>query len=212
MGTLKGSPYPPAFQLRRAKPACAYAFALLVGAGVLAAQAMGAPPARAEPRPQAGALRLSEPDVLARFTPEVRSSRTLRDRALALWRTHFAAQAGELEGRFTTEEDWRPVLADAAALIDEFLEDSLLPRQGEWRAEGQAGEAGKVWVETLDPRTGQRVRQLRDPSPRRRLLAPVGVGDDAKPDQKDARSPTDQQGLKRPKIEQPRPAAAPSRK
>ena len=169
---------------------------LLVGAGVLAAQAMGAVPAHAEPRPQVGALRLSESDVLARFTPEVRSTRTLRDRALALWRTHFAAQAGELEGRFTTEEDWRPVLADAAALIDEFLEDSLLPRQGEWRAEGQAGEAGKVWVETLDPRTGQRVRQLRDPSPRRRLLAPVGVGDDAKPGQKDAGSRTDQQGRK----------------
>jgi hypothetical protein len=188
---------------------------LLVGAGVLAAQAMGPVPARAEPRPQVGALRLAESDVLARFTPEVRSSRTLRDRALALWRTHFAAQAGELEGRFTTEEDWRPVLADAAALIDEFLEDSLLPRQGEWRAEGQAGEAGKVWIETLDPRTGQRVRQLRDPSPRRRLLAPVGVGDDAKPGQKDAGSRTDQQGRegqKGQKTEQTRPAAAPFRK
>jgi hypothetical protein len=174
---------------------------LLAGFGMMAAQGMAASPVSAEPRPQASALRLSETDVLARFTPEVRTTRPLRERALALWRTHFAHQVFELEGRFTTEEDWRPVLADAAALIDEFLEASLLPRQGEWRAEGQEGQAGKVWVETLDPRTGQRVRTLRDPAPRVRLLAPVdGAG--AKPDQ-GTRPGAKDQGL--------RPAATPSK-
>ena len=148
--------------------------------GVLAAQAVVAIPALAEPRPQVSALRLSERDILLRFTREVQSDPTLRQRAMALWQTHFAAQADELVGRFKTDEDWRPVLADSAALVDEFLEASLLPRAGEMRAEGADGQGGKVWVETLDPRTGQRVRQLRDAARRPRLLAPTG-GDDAKP-------------------------------
>jgi hypothetical protein len=147
--------------------------------GVLAAQSVVALPAWAEPRPQVSALRLSERDVLLRFTRQVQADPELRRRAMALWDTHFAAQADELKRRFTTQEDWRPVLADAAALIDEFLEASLLPREGETRADGQAG---KVWVETLDPRTGQRVRQLRDAAKRPRLLAPTG-GDEAKPGQ-----------------------------
>jgi hypothetical protein len=131
----------------------------------------------AETRPQRSALRLGEADVLARFTPEVRGSRPLRDRALALWRTHFAAQAAELERRFEAEEDWRPALADAAALVDDFLEASLLPRQGEFRADGPQGQAGKVWVEGLDPRTGQRVRTLRDAARRPPILAPAADKD-----------------------------------
>jgi hypothetical protein len=163
----------------------------LLMVGVLAAQAVVAMPARAEPRPQVSSLRLSERDVLLRFTREVQADPTLRQRAMALWNSHFAAQADELVGRFKTDEDWRPVLADAAALIDEFLEASLLPRAGETRAEGPDGQGGKVWVETLDPRTGQRVRQLRDAARRPRLLAPTG-GDDAKPGQP---KPPDTNGL-----------------
>ena len=150
--------------------------------GVLAAQAVVALPALAEPRPQVSSLRLSEKDILLRFTREVQADPALRQRAMVLWDTHFAAQADELVGRFKTDEDWRPVLADAAQLVDEFLEASLLPRAGEMRAEGMDGQSGKVWVETLDPRTGQRVRQLRDAARRPRLLAPTG-GDDAKPGQ-----------------------------
>jgi hypothetical protein len=150
--------------------------------GVLAVQAVVALPAQAEPRPQVSALRLSERDVLLRFTREVQADPALRQRAMALWDTHFAAQADDLVRRFKVDEDWRPVLADAAALIDEFLEASLLPREGETRAEGQDGQAGKVWVETFDPRTGQRVRQLRDAARRPRILAPTG-GDEAKPGQ-----------------------------
>jgi hypothetical protein len=154
--------------------------ALMVG--VLAAQAVVALPALAEPRPQVSSLRLSERDILSRFTREVQASPTLRQRAMSLWETHFAAQADELVRRLETDDDWRPVLADAAALVDEFLEASLLPRAGETRAEGTDGQGGKVRVETLDPRTGQRVRQLRDAARRPRLLAPTG-GDDAKPGQ-----------------------------
>jgi hypothetical protein len=160
--------------------------------GVLAAQAVVAMPALAEPRPQVSSLRLSERDILLRFTREVQADPILRQRAMVLWETHFAAQADELRGRFKTDEDWRPVLADAAELVDEFLEASLLPRAGEMRAEGMDGQAGKVWVETLDPRTGQRVRQLRDAARRPRLLAPTG-GDDAKPGQP---KPTETKGLR----------------
>lgn len=152
---------------------------VLGGAGLLMLGLAATPPVSAEPRPQVSALRLGEPAVLARFTAEVRTNRTLQERALALWRTHFSAQAAELERRFVSEDDWRPVLADAAELVDEFLEASLLPRHGEWRADGPEGAAGKVWVEELDRRTGQRVRTLRDARPRARLFAP---GRDSKPE------------------------------
>jgi hypothetical protein len=108
-----------------------------------------------EPRPGVSALRMSETDLLKGFTQEVRGSRDLRTRAIALWRHHFAAQAAALQDRFLREADWRPALADAAALVDEFYEASLLPRAREWAA----GE-GEVWVEKLDPTTGQRTRVL----------------------------------------------------
>ena len=119
-------------------------------------------------RPAATALRLSERAVLGRFTAEVRKNPRLRDRALALWRTHFEAEAAELERRFSTVSDWRPVLAQAAALIDEFLEASLLPREGILKEED-----GQGWVEFLDPATGQRARKKVPLRPRPRILAPA---------------------------------------
>lgn len=162
---------------------------LLAAVGPTPAQAAenGSPPPAASPaedRPEAAALRLSEDAVLARFTTAVQVQPALRDRALALWRTHFAAQAATLTGRFATEEDWRPVLAAAAALVEEFLEESLLPRAGEWRA----NETGKVWVETLDPATGLRTRKLTNAAQRPTVIAPhdresarPGQGDGEKP-------------------------------
>ena len=107
----------------------------------------------ASDRPPAHTLRLSERQVLARFIPEVRTRPDLRDRAVTLWRTHFAAEADAIRLRFVQEADWRPAFADAAALVDDFLEASLLPRAGEF----PAGEGG-VWVESINPRSGQRVR------------------------------------------------------
>jgi hypothetical protein len=153
---------------------------------VLLAQATAAPvasrPARPEApappglmvdgqRPAPAALRLGQDDLLARFTPEVRANRKLRERALALWQAHFAANAAEIIRRFSVDEDWRPALAEAATLIDEFLEASLLPRGGAVPAAGSAGnqDDGRVWIETLDPRTEQRTRQLR-PAPARPVL------------------------------------------
>lgn len=112
-----------------------------------------------EPRPQAAALRLGENDVLARFTSEVRRTPLLRERALALWRTHFQSLARQLIDRLYKEEDWRPVLADAGELVDEYLEASLLPRAGRWPVAGEENE--KVWVEKLDPQTGQRMRVMK---------------------------------------------------
>jgi hypothetical protein len=121
----------------------------------------------ADDRPPASALRLGESDVLAGFTSEVRTQPKLRERALTLWRTHFAAPAAVLQQRFTHEDDWRPALADAAALIDDFLEASLLPRAQQWRA-----GHGQIWVEKLDPTTGQRTRTLQQAPARPLLLAP----------------------------------------
>ena len=121
-------------------------------------------------RPEPRELRLEEGDVLQRFTADVRADKTLRERALALWRTHFAAQADELRARFLRESDWRPAFAEAAELVDEFLEASLLPRQGSW----SAGE-GTVWIETLDRTSGQRKRELQRKAERPfPLLAPQG--------------------------------------
>jgi hypothetical protein len=141
--------------------------ALLVGSSAAAQpQEPGNSPA-AEARPPVRALRLSEADVLAGFTPEVRRQPKVRDRALALWRMHFAAQAEAVRARFTSEADWRPALADAAALLDEFLEASLLPRARQWHA-----GPGQVWVEKLDPTTGQRTRILQVSPERPLLLAP----------------------------------------
>lgn len=146
-------------------------FTTVVGALVAAIS----PPAGAAepgPRPAVSALRLSEADLLARFTQEVRSQRQLRDRALAFWRTHFAAQAGELSARFTREEDWRPILAEAAALIDDFLDASLLPRAGAWPVtDASVDDDGprQIFIETLDAKTGQRIRVLR-PAPLRPVL------------------------------------------
>jgi hypothetical protein len=121
----------------------------------------------AEARPSAAVLHLSEADVLAGFTPEVRTKVQLRDRALALWRSHFAAQADEVRQRFARDPDWRPALADAAALVDDFLETSLLPRARLWQA-----DAGHVWVEKLDPATGQRTQVLEAAPARPVLFAP----------------------------------------
>ena len=129
---------------------------LLLSCLVLATTAGPARAQEREPRPAPAALRLAENELLARFTPEVRRTPVLRERALSLWRLHFQPSADELLSRLEHDEDWRPVLADAAALIDEFLEASLLPRMGEWPVEG--AEEDKVWVEKVDRRTGLRVR------------------------------------------------------
>jgi hypothetical protein len=142
------------------------AMAVLTGAGARDAVA-------GDPRPHPRVLRLDEAGLLARFTDEVERDTTLRTRALVLWRAHFAAQAAAIERRFERDDDWRPALADAAALVDDFLEASLLPRRGEWSAGG-----GKVWVETLDPATGQRARTLRAARPSRAIFAPGGEGKD----------------------------------
>jgi hypothetical protein len=122
-------------------------------------------------RPDVRVLRLSDADLLGRFTPEVRSSARLGEQALALWRAHFEAQAREIEQRFLSEPDWRPALADAAALIDEFLEASELPREGFERA-----SPGQVWVERLDPKTGRRIRELRPAPPVKTIFAPQNRG------------------------------------
>lgn len=143
-------------------------------------------PGGGEIRPAPSVLHLSEPDVLAGFTPEVRSTRALRDRALALWRTHFEAQAAAVRQRFAQDADWRPALADAAALVDDFLEASLLPRAGAWSA-----GAGQVWVEKLDPATGQRTRSLQPAPARPLLLAPQDFGQEAaEPEGLEGRPPT----------------------
>jgi hypothetical protein len=120
-------------------------------------------------RPSARELRFSEADLMARLVAEVSGDKVLRGRALALWRTHFEAQAAELQRRFATEADWRDAFGEAAILVDEFLEASDLPRAGRWRA----GE-DQEWVERLDPQTGRRTRHLQ-PVRRAfdRLLAPV---------------------------------------
>jgi hypothetical protein len=120
--------------------------------------------APASDRPPVHTLRLSEKQVLARFIPVVRARTDLRERAVALWRAHFEAEADAIRLRFLQEPDWRPAFADAAALVDDYLEASLLPRTGEF----PAGEE-EVWVESIDPRSGQRVR-ARQPKPRRPLL------------------------------------------
>ena len=129
-----------------------------VVSGVSRADPARAPESEAagEPRPAPSALRLGDQELLARFTPEVRRTPVLRERALALWRLHFQSSADELLARLEREDDWRPVLADAATLVEEFLEASLLPRMGQWPVEG--AEEDKVWVEKLDRRTGLRVR------------------------------------------------------
>ena len=142
-------------------------------AGEAHAQAAN-PAATTRDRPPAYTLRLSERQVLARFIPEVRGRADLRDRAVALWRMHFAAEADAIRLRFAQEEDWRPAFADAAALIDDFLEASLLPRTGEF----PAGE-GEVWVESIDPASGHRVRARRPPRRRPSILAPKDAADDA---------------------------------
>jgi hypothetical protein len=122
----------------------------------------------ASDRPPVHTLRLSERQVLARFIPAVRARPDLRERAVALWRTHFSAEADAIRLRFVQEEDWRPAFADAAALVDDYLEASLLPRAGEF----PAGEGG-VWVESIDPRNGQRVRAKQPPRRRPTILAPA---------------------------------------
>ncbi len=133
-------------------------------------------------RPALRTLRLSEPQVMARFVPAVRTRRELRDRALTLWRTRFAAQADVIRLRFVQEEDWRPAFADAALLIDDFLEASLLPRAGEF----PAGDGG-VWVESVDPANGHRLRARKAARRRPTLIAPddldlsEGKGRPAKP-------------------------------
>ena len=58
-------------------------------------------------RPALHTLRLAEPQVMARFIPEVRTRRDLRERALMLWRTRFAPQAEVIRQRFVQEDDWR---------------------------------------------------------------------------------------------------------
>jgi hypothetical protein len=108
--------------------------------------------------------------VLARFIPEVRSRPDLRDRAVVLWRTHFQSEADAIRLRFVQEEDWRPAFADAAALIDDYLEASLLPRSGEFPA-----GAGEVWVESIDPRSGQRVRAKQPQRRRPTVIAPKHI-------------------------------------
>jgi hypothetical protein len=118
-------------------------------------------------RPPAHTLRLSERQVLARFIPEVRSRPDLRERAVVLWRTHFQSEADAIRLRFVQEEDWRPAFADAAALIDDYLEASLLPRSGEFPA-----GAGEVWVESIDPRSGHRVRAKQPQRRRPTVIAP----------------------------------------
>ena len=131
------------------------------------AAAVSANAAAPSDRPPAHTLRLSERQVLARFIPEVRTRSDLRDRAVTLWRTHFAAEADAIRLRFVQEEDWRPAFADAAALVDDYLEASLLPRTGEFPA-----GAGEVWIESMDPRSGHRVRAKQTPRRRPTLLAP----------------------------------------
>jgi hypothetical protein len=145
----------------------------------------GAPSAAAaaSDRPPAYTLRLSEKQVMARFIPEVRARPDLRDRALNLWRARFAVQASAIRQRFQQEQDWRPAFADAAALVDDFLEASLLPRAGEF----PAGE-GEVWVESIDPASGQRVRARQPQRRRPTLIAPQEGGDgDKRPGDKSGR-------------------------
>ena len=134
-------------------------------------------------RPPVYTLRLTERQVMARFIPEVRARRDLLDRARTLWRTHFVAEADAIRLRFLQEDDWRPAFADAAALIDDFLEASLLPRTGEF----PAGE-GKVWVESIDPRSGQRVRARQKARVRPPHLAPK-FGEKVDRDSQDKRRP-----------------------
>jgi hypothetical protein len=123
-------------------------------------------------RPPAYTLRLSERQVLARFIPEVRRRPDLRERAVTLWRTHFAGEADAIRLRFVEEEDWRPAFADAAALVDDYLEASMLPRTGEFPA-----GVGEVWIESIDPRSGHRVRAKQPPRRRPTFLAPKDVKD-----------------------------------
>ncbi len=142
-------------------------------------------------RPPAYTLRLTERQVLARFIPEVRTRADLRDRAVVLWRSHFAAEADAIRLRFTQEDDWRPAFADAAALVDDFLEASMLPRAGEF----PAGEGG-VWVESIDPRSGHRVRARQQPRRRPVLLAPKdGAKLEAKIEGKDGKDDGDKSGI-----------------
>jgi hypothetical protein len=124
-----------------------------------------------EPRPAVDCLRFDKPALLARFTPEVRHNAKLRARALALWQARFAPRATQLSQRFVSEQDWRPVLAEASALVDEFLEDSMLPRANVTEVDpaDKGGEAKTIWIETIDPTTEQR-RRVRRPAFRRPVL------------------------------------------
>jgi hypothetical protein len=153
-------------------------------ARVQARPAVPASLSAASDRPAAYTLRLSEKQVMARFIPEVRARPDLRDRALNLWRERFAAQASQIRQRFLREPDWRPAFADAAALVDDFLEASLLPRAGEF----PAGE-GEVWVESIDPSSGQRIRARQPQRRRPTIIAPKdGVdGNDKRPTDKSER-------------------------
>jgi hypothetical protein len=136
-------------------------------------------------RPAVWTLRLSEAQVMARFVPEVRARRDLRGRAVALWRTHFAREADAIRQRFVEEEDWRPAFADAANLIDDFLEASLLPRAGEF----PAGD-GDVWVESVDPASGHRVRARKHARRRPTIIAPAdGAADKRRPAKVKGRKP-----------------------
>jgi hypothetical protein len=139
----------------------------VAGAPAATASATSATSATSD-RPAVSTLRLSESQVMARFIPEVRNRRDLRDRALGLWRIHFAREADAIRQRFAEEEDWRPAFADAANLVDDFLEASLLPRAGEF----PAGD-GDVWVESVDPSSGHRVRARKPPRRRPTLIAPA---------------------------------------
>jgi hypothetical protein len=120
-----------------------------------------------EPRPALSALRFDQAELLRRFTPEVRSNAKLRARALDLWRDQFAARAATLGARFTSEPDWRPVLAEAAALVDDYLEASQLPRESV--AEPAPSDPGTQVIETLDPKT-ERMTRIRRPVGRRPVL------------------------------------------
>jgi hypothetical protein len=120
-----------------------------------------------DPRPDPRVLRFDDPGLIAQFVPEVAASGPLRRRALTIWREHYAARAREIHARFLRDEDWRPAFADASALLDEYLEATDLPRAGQWRGDGT-----KIWVETLDPQSGRRVRRLRG-KPFKPLFAPA---------------------------------------
>lgn len=147
-----------------------------MGIGTSAAQAN-----QGDPRPDPGVLRFDDQALLARFTTEVRDSPVLSGRALSLWRTLFAAKAEVIAVRFLTEEDWRPAFADAAYLVDDFLELTQLPRAGYWRKDRQ-----HVWIEVLHPETGKRARVLQKVPYRPVFLAPTRGNEQGKKPSKPA--------------------------